>query len=76
MMSWRRFLPCVLLLALLPACGAATPPPEAKAPQQKKASRDPQRDEERTDQPRHVAPPPAYGNKVVLANANTGDQNG
>lgn len=76
MMSRLRFVPVVVLLALLPACGAATPPPEAKTPQQKKASRDPQTNEERTDQPRHVAPPPAYGNKVVLANGQSGDENG
>jgi hypothetical protein len=41
---------------------------------QKKAERDPNVDRDR--EPRHIAPPPAYGNKVVLAQATEPDSNG
>lgn len=68
-----------LLLALLaatPACTASAPPPPAKAVTQKKAERDPNGERDRDREPRHVAPPPAYGNKVVLAQATEGDSSG
>lgn len=62
------------LLAVTPACTASAPPPPAKAITQKKAERDPHGERDR--EPRHVAPPPAYGNKVVLAQATEPDSNG
>ena len=43
---------------------------------QKKAERDPNSERERQSEPRHIAPPPAYGNKVVLAQAVESDSNG
>jgi hypothetical protein len=62
------------LLALLPACASNPPPVPAKSLDQKKAERDP--NAERQREPRHVAPPPAYGNKVVLAHAEESDSSG
>jgi hypothetical protein len=46
------------------ACGAATPKAPAPPPAQAHKAPDPAE-----DGPYHVAPPPAYGNKVVLAKA-------
>lgn len=44
------------------ACGAAAPKAPAPPPAQAHKAPEPAEDE-----PYHVAPPPAYGNKVVLA---------
>lgn len=64
--SPRRPLVLPLLSALLLAVSAcaSSPPPEPKAPvkQAKKADAP-------EPEPHHVAPPPAYGNKIVMAGA-------
>jgi hypothetical protein len=80
-MAFVRAAPVTMALALLallgaPACTASAPPPPAKAITQKKADRDPNLERNRDREPRHVAPPPAYGNKVVFAQAGEPDSNG
>ncbi len=52
----------------LGACAAHTPQRPAPAPKQAQKERTPRSDQERERQRLdHVAPPPAYGNKMVLA---------
>lgn len=63
--SRSLLLPVAALALFAQACGASTPPrPETPPPAQARKGA-PEVDE----QPYHVAPPPAYGHKVVLADA-------
>jgi hypothetical protein len=66
-----RTLACITVL-LYPACGGAAPPPEPQLPDAQEeavsATPEPARDstdEGESDPGELVAPPPAYGNKVV-----------
>ncbi|HMJ13468.1 MAG TPA: hypothetical protein VK524_18745 [Polyangiaceae bacterium] len=69
-----RFMSCIALASLLgssAACGVrhtagpASPPPEVPQPQTEV------RGQRGDAPPKLIAPPPAYGNKVVLASART-----
>jgi hypothetical protein len=62
----RLFLVALAALGLISqACGANAPPrPESAPPAQAQKAVPPAE-----EQPYHVAPPPAYGHKVVLARA-------
>lgn len=62
----RLFLVALAALGLASqACGASAPPRPESAPSAQARKAAPPAEE----QPYHVAPPPAYGHKVVLARA-------
>ena len=62
-MSLRRIAPVFVLTALLSGCaGSAANTPKAEVPDARTA-----RKEKREEPPVLIAPPPAYGNKIVMA---------
>jgi len=68
--SVRRLLAPLLLVgfAALTGCGQSATPAPAAAPREATQTRVPPRRHERP-LPRLIAPPPAYGNRVVMARA-------
>lgn len=64
----RSFSP-LLFAALAVACAGRTPPPEQPLPPEMQPRTEVTPPEQRRNRelPEHVAPPPAYGNKVVMA---------
>ncbi|MCC6903395.1 MAG: hypothetical protein IT377_30770 [Polyangiaceae bacterium] len=65
--------PAPLLSVLLAACAARAPAPEPPppAPDERRVEAPAEREEPRDDEPL-VAPPPAYGHKVVLRGPDAG----
>lgn len=61
---------CLLLMALV-SLGACQAQPAPVAPRQPKVTHQ-EKPKKQEQEPRHVAPPPAYGNKVVEHDAEEG----
>lgn len=69
-MRFRSFLPLSLAVLLgAGACASRATQPRVDPPSARKAANETRSDQEKKDESerRHVAPPPAYGNKVVMA---------